>query len=573
MKEHSLSARLVYHRKLRGLSQEQLAEKTKVTVRTIQRLEKGEVTPHLRTVKMLAAALNIEVDELLQLDNPKDEAIQKKWLLLLHASPFIGFVIPFLNILLPLFIWIHKRDDNPLYDKSGRSVINFQVTMTLIYAIALIALVTVEGYGFFFFVSIIPYAVLVMLANVIAVVKSNKHYYPLSIPFLSKNQRSLSNTAALFLVLTFVPFSSSPSLANTVIDSEPNHTQQRIAEFRQFLQTFRVENKIPSLSVALVRDGEIIMSEAIGFQDHDAEEPTTEQTTYLAASITKTFTAATLLAMDADGHIDLDADFTSLSDWDRRCDWLSNSNSIFGGGTLDNGYEVPAVKCETPITLRQVLQHQVQGEPGTRFFYNPIVFGRLSNWIEENTDKPWRYWVHKYVIDAAKLEGISAGWRDPYGGDVLVHLAPPFRHAQDETDRLAPSVLPNTELNASSGIIASARALANYSIALDQGKILPASLKQRMWTPSTDEHGEKLPHAYGWFVQNWQGKRLVWHGGWWPDAYAGLLLKAPDDGLALIALSNSDGLRYEINSLTSAQIEKNPLALRFLELFVSKANQ
>lgn len=66
---------------------------------------------------MLAAALDIEVDELLQLDNPQDEAIQTKWLLLLHSSPFVGFVIPFLNILLPLFIWIHTREDNPLYDQ------------------------------------------------------------------------------------------------------------------------------------------------------------------------------------------------------------------------------------------------------------------------------------------------------------------------------------------------------------------------------------------------------------------------------------------------------------------------
>lgn len=64
MENNSLSDQLVYHRKLKGLSQEQLAEKTKVTVRTIQRLEKGEVAPHLRTVKMLAAALDIEVDDL-----------------------------------------------------------------------------------------------------------------------------------------------------------------------------------------------------------------------------------------------------------------------------------------------------------------------------------------------------------------------------------------------------------------------------------------------------------------------------------------------------------------------------
>lgn len=38
--------------------------------------------------------------------------------------------------------------------------------------------------------------------------------------------------------------------------------------------------------------------------------------------------------------------------------------------------------------------------------------------------------------------------------------------------------------------------------------------------------------------------KLVWHGGWWPDAYAGLLLKVPEKGLTLVALGNTDGLHW-----------------------------
>lgn len=102
MKSTQFAERLTYQRKLKGFSQEQLADRTKVTVRTIQRIEKGEVTPHLRTVKLLAAALEVDVDDLLQLDDPREENIQTKWLLLMHSSPFIGFLMPFLNILCPV---------------------------------------------------------------------------------------------------------------------------------------------------------------------------------------------------------------------------------------------------------------------------------------------------------------------------------------------------------------------------------------------------------------------------------------------------------------------------------------
>lgn len=374
---------------------------------------------------------------------------------------------------------------------------------------------------------------------------------------------------AIILYLLMVAYVFLPT---TAVQAQSNAKGETIKEFQTYLRYFRKEVKIPSLSVAVVKNGEFLLLESLGFQDHDAEEPTTEDTSYLAASITKTFTAATLLAMEADGHIDLDDDFTTLSDWDKRCRWLTTSETIFGGGVMDNGYLVPKLRCDTPISLRQVLQHQVQDVPGTRFFYNPIVFGRLSNWIEENTGQSWRFWLNKYVLGPAELEGIAAGWRDPAGGDVLRHLAPPFRYSAESTNKLAPSILPNTELNASSGIIASAKALALYSVALDEEKILPASLLKKMWMPTNDRAGKPMPYAYGWFVQRWQEHKLVWHGGWWPDAYAGLLLKVPEQELTLVALGNSDTLRYEINNLTGAHIEQNPLALKFLELFVEPSH-
>lgn len=367
----------------------------------------------------------------------------------------------------------------------------------------------------------------------------------------------------LITALLFVPH---------VTDTEPppsdGELQAKLRQFDTFAREHRLKNSVLSMSYAIVKDGQIVAIEGIGWQDHDAEEKTTADTSYLVASITKTFTAATLLSMDADGVIDLDDDFTKLSDWQGRCDWLSSSKNIFGGGVkLDDGYVPPEIDCSKKITLRDVLRMRVLGEPGSNFLYNPIVFGRLANWIEEQTGKPFTHWVHRYVIDKAGLKNTAAGWRDPNAGDARRLLAPPFRHAPEQADNLAPSVLPNTEMNASSGIIASARELALYSIALDEGRILNPKLLEEMWTPPTEADGKPASYAYGWWTQGWQGNKLVWHGGWWPDAYAGLLLKVPEQGLTLVALGNTDGL-YWGNRLQVAEVEKNPLALKFLELFV-----
>lgn len=383
--------------------------------------------------------------------------------------------------------------------------------------------------------------------------------------------------AVAALVLALGACSTTPAIADQpALPDEPTQEMgsevadwsEEVALFREFLSEFRRENKVLSFSVAVLKDGEIIMTESLGWQDHDAEEPTRPQTSYLIASITKTFTAATLLSMEADGHIDLDADFTSLSDWDGRCEWLTGAGIVFGGGVLEDGRVIEAPRCEGPISLRNVLQNRVQGEPGSSFFYNPFVFGRLSNWVEENTDRSWRDWMRSYVFEPGGLTEAAAGWRDADGAAALTNLAPPFRHAPDEDDGIEPSPLPNPELNASSGVIASVLDLAQYSNALDDGSILSADLREKMWSPPINAGGTPAPYANGWYVQDWNGHRLVWHGGWWPDAYAGILLKAPDDGWALIALGNTDGIHHEIDTLTKAQIEASPLPAKFLELFV-----
>ncbi|MEO0902704.1 MAG: helix-turn-helix domain-containing protein, partial [Bacteroidota bacterium] len=116
MENQSIGKNLQYHRKLKGFTQEELSEKTEVTVRTIQRIEKDEVNPHMQTVKLLAAALSVEIADLMVLKNPKEETLHKKWLLLMHGTPLLGFVLPFCNVLFPLFLWIHKREDNIIYD-------------------------------------------------------------------------------------------------------------------------------------------------------------------------------------------------------------------------------------------------------------------------------------------------------------------------------------------------------------------------------------------------------------------------------------------------------------------------
>jgi CubicO group peptidase (beta-lactamase class C family)/uncharacterized Tic20 family protein len=202
MQTRTIGKNLVYQRKLKGYTQDTLSEKSKVTIRTIQRIEKDEVNPQLQTVKLLTDALEIEVDDLIMLENPKEEAIQNKWLLFLHGSPLLGFIFPF-SVLFPLFIWLHKREDNTIYYQHGIKVINFQLSATILYILAFISLVTIEKWGFIFFIAVVPFNVLVITSNIFRAIAVKKCFYPFSFPFLKQRKSNYSKKIISILLILF----------------------------------------------------------------------------------------------------------------------------------------------------------------------------------------------------------------------------------------------------------------------------------------------------------------------------------------------------------------------------------
>ena len=63
--------------------------------------------------------------------------------------------------------------------------------------------------------------------------------------------------------------------------------------------------RLPSLAAAVFRDGEIVWSDAVGLADAEEQTAATVDTQYAVASITKTFTAASVLQLRDEGKLEL----------------------------------------------------------------------------------------------------------------------------------------------------------------------------------------------------------------------------------------------------------------------------
>ena len=152
-----------------GLTQQELALKANINLRTIQRIENGEVIPRSYSLKTIAKVLNLNESELFDLnyqtDDQENVKKQKATLVWLHLSALL---------LLPAFlIWFFEKEHDRDINYHGAAVINFQLSMLAILLPCL------------FFAGlpqlIAIFTLIVVLINTFRVIKGKPYYYPLTI--------------------------------------------------------------------------------------------------------------------------------------------------------------------------------------------------------------------------------------------------------------------------------------------------------------------------------------------------------------------------------------------------------
>ncbi|WP_308994015.1 helix-turn-helix domain-containing protein [Mariniflexile litorale] len=128
MKNKNLAKKVKELRRRKGFSQEELTENSGLSLRTIQRIENGETEPTGETLKRISNALNVSPEELIDWTIVEDNGFLKA--MNLSALTFILF--PLLGILVPLIMWISKKDKLKNINIIGKNILNFQITWTII---------------------------------------------------------------------------------------------------------------------------------------------------------------------------------------------------------------------------------------------------------------------------------------------------------------------------------------------------------------------------------------------------------------------------------------------------------
>jgi CubicO group peptidase (beta-lactamase class C family) len=329
--------------------------------------------------------------------------------------------------------------------------------------------------------------------------------------------------------------------------------------------SLRRAQRIPGLAVVILRDTTVLLARGLGLADVERQIAVTPETPFNIASVSKPISAVVALRLAQDGLLDLDRPMQRYRGFAEFCDAVRAQ-----GGIFFRDYDCKSDR----LTLRHVLSMTANGEPGTRFWYNPPSYSWASRPMAEVTGRPFSQLVDSLVFRPANMHNAARIHRAlPLRADLAVLLAQPYH--TDSSGRIARSDPPSPQGDgAAGGVIASAMDLARFDVALADGRLLSPEWRGKLWTATRTPTGAELPYGLGWFLAGYKGRRVAWHTGLWEGQYSALYLKVLDDAaderLTLILLANSDGLQWE-SRLDEAAIERSPFATAFFAAFPERA--
>lgn len=179
-----MSSLLEFREKL-NLTQEELASKSGVSVRTIQRIEAG-AKPKGYTLETLSKALGVSKNDLLQ-GKPATEKINKQLLKYINLSSILLLIVPLGSVIMPLVIMYWKKEINSL----SKKIVSIQILWTLLSAFLIIGSSFLKNmFSLSNQVTVITILILlvinlfIILRNTLEIEKNNKLYIGLNFSIL-----------------------------------------------------------------------------------------------------------------------------------------------------------------------------------------------------------------------------------------------------------------------------------------------------------------------------------------------------------------------------------------------------
>ncbi|HKV37322.1 MAG TPA: serine hydrolase [Pyrinomonadaceae bacterium] len=351
---------------------------------------------------------------------------------------------------------------------------------------------------------------------------------------------------SLFIIAALLP---RPLLAQQATADKPAATatdySTALAAIEKALDDKRKELGIPGISLAIVKDDQIIYVKGIGYKDIDKKLPVTPDTRFAIGSASKAFTAM-LAAMSADeGKLSLDDSpkkflpYFTLRDPDAAAkitirDLLAHRSGL---NRTDLAMVTGVLNREELIKVAGMAKPTAK--LGEKFQYQNVMYTAAGEAVAKAQNSTWDKLIADRIFNPLGMKN-----SDTTAADMQKSKDYSFGYDYNPSTK-GTRHLPQREIGAAApagAINSSARDMAQWlRLMLANGSI---NGKRLVSEKNFDELVRKqvnvagaVDYGLGWFLRQWNGHKVVEHGGN-IDGFNSQVALMPDQKLGFVLLTN-----------------------------------
>ncbi|MGI8582335.1 MAG: serine hydrolase domain-containing protein [Chitinophagaceae bacterium] len=303
-------------------------------------------------------------------------------------------------------------------------------------------------------------------------------------------------------------------------------------------------------ALLVAKKGEIIFERYYGYFDLEKKDTLTEHSAFHLASVSKTFTAMAILKLAEQGKLKLDDDiklyFPTLPYNGITVKMLLNHRSGLPNYLYfmqQLGWDIKQY-CDNNDVLNYLIQYQpaLNRQPNTHFSYcntNYILLGLIiekasgksyGDYLQHIFFKPLKmYDTHVFTISDSGKVMPSYNWRGKREG--LTFLDKGY---------------------GDKNIYSTVRDLLKWDQALYNNQIFTQQSLDEAFTPYSNEKPGIKNYGYGWRMNIYpNGKKIIFHGGWWHGNNT-MLMRLVQDSATIIILGNKYNRNvYEVTKMAN----------------------
>jgi CubicO group peptidase (beta-lactamase class C family) len=288
-------------------------------------------------------------------------------------------------------------------------------------------------------------------------------------------------------------------------------------------------------AVIIAYDGRPLLRRAYGPADRERNIPVRIDDEFQIASTTKTFTAAAVGRLVAEGKLSFDDPISRYLP-DTPAAWqgitvahlLSHESGIPEYSATTTSFRALMRVQRTPQEIVALVDHlPLSFPPGGQYHYTNSEFVLLGLIIERVSGKPYEAYVHETLLAPLHLQHTGV----THAQALMPNRAHGYMKADDGGWENAFYIDPSM-LYAAGSMYSTVDDLLAWDQALYAGKLLPTALRERMQTDRGHEYG------LGFFVDKVEGHVFVGHAGSLPG-FETDFQRFRDAPLTFIILSNS----------------------------------